>query len=109
MFIFDKTINAKNTSPGTLRKVFFGSENMTIAKVSLTIGTIGELHEHPHEQMSYIISGSFNYRVGLIENRVNSGDVIYIPSNEKYQCECLESGEILDIFVPMRKDFLIEN
>ncbi|WP_272536351.1 MULTISPECIES: cupin domain-containing protein [unclassified Providencia] len=109
MFIFDKTINAKNTSPGTLRKVFFGSENMTIAKVSLTIGTIGELHEHPHEQMSYIISGSFNYRVGLIENRVNSGDVIYIPSNEKHQCECLESGEILDIFVPMRKDFLIEN
>lgn len=34
--------------------------------------------------MSYIVSGSFNYRVGLIENRVNSGDVIYIPSNEKH-------------------------
>ncbi|HHE6468455.1 TPA: cupin domain-containing protein [Providencia rettgeri] len=109
MFIFDKTINAKNISPGTLRKIFFGSENIMIAKVSLTSGTVGELHEHFHEQMSYIISGSFNYRVGLMENIVNSGDVIYIPPNEKHQCECLESGEILDIFVPMRKDFLINN
>ncbi len=89
MFIFDKTINAKNISPGTSRKIFLGSENMMIAKVLLTTGTVGELHEHPHEQMSYIVSGSFNYRVGLIENRVNSGDVIYIPSNEKHQCECL--------------------
>lgn len=107
MFIFDNDITAKNIAPGTLRKLFLGSENMMIAKVFLTGGTIGELHEHPHEQMSYILSGTFKFRIGNSEQVVNGGDVVYIPSHAKHQSECLVSGEILDIFVPMRKDFLI--
>ena len=106
MFIFDKDIMAKNIAPGTLRKIFLGSKNMMIAKISLATGTLGELHQHQHEQMSYILSGSFNYRVGAIVKVVSSGDVIYVPSNEEHQCVCLLDGEILDIFVPMREDFI---
>ncbi|MEQ4674871.1 cupin domain-containing protein [Providencia vermicola] len=107
MFIFDNDIEAKNIAPGTLRKIFLGSENMMMVKVSLITGTMGELHEHQHEQMSYILSGKFKFRIGEREKIVSSGDVVYVPSNEKHQSECLISGEILDVFVPMRKDFLI--
>lgn len=107
MFIFDKNIETKNIAPGTLRKIFLGSENMMMVKVSLIKGTIGELHEHQHEQMSYILSGKFKFRIGDSEKIVDSGDVVYIPSYEKHQSECLISGEILDVFAPMRKDFLV--
>ncbi|HDN2510564.1 TPA: cupin domain-containing protein [Providencia rettgeri] len=107
MFIFDNDIEAKNIAPGTLRKIFLGGENMMMVKVSLIAGTMGELHEHQHEQMSYILSGKFKFRIGEREKIVNGGDVVYVPSHEKHQSECLISGEILDVFVPMRKDFLI--
>lgn len=106
MFIFDKEIEAKNIASGTRRKLFPGSENMMIARLSFTAGTSGDLHAHLHEQMSYILKGKFRYQVGHVTKEVGEGDVVYIPSNEKHRCECLSNGEILDIFVPMRKDFL---
>ncbi|ELZ5938793.1 cupin domain-containing protein [Providencia stuartii] len=106
MFIFDKETEAKNIALGTRRKLFPGSENMMIARLSFTAGTLGDLHSHPHEQMSYILKGKFRYQIGDVSKEVGEGDVVYIPSNEKHRCECLSHGEILDIFVPMRKDFL---
>lgn len=44
--------------------------------------------------------------MGHVTKEVGEGDVVYIPSNEKHRCECLSNGEILDIFVPMRKRLL---
>ncbi|MHB7673060.1 cupin domain-containing protein, partial [Providencia stuartii] len=78
MFIFDKEIEAKNIASGTRRKLFPGSENMMIARLSFTAGTSGDLHAHPHEQMSYILKGKFRYQVGHVTKEVGEGDVVYL-------------------------------
>lgn len=65
MFIFDKEIEAKNIASGTRRKLFPGSENMMIARLSFTTGTSGDLHAHPHEQMSYILKGNLDIKWGM--------------------------------------------
>ena len=37
---------------------------------------------------------------------VKQGDSVYMPSNAEHGVTCLEEGILVDVFNPMRKDFL---
>jgi len=51
-------------------------------------GAVGTLHNHPHEQLTYVL------------------DALYKEPNVMHGCVCLEKGVLLDNFTPMRKDFI---
>ena len=70
-------------------------------EASFEKGAVGTMHRHPHEQVSYILSGSFGKKYIL-----HKGDSYYVAPNENHGATALEDAVILDIFTPQREDFL---
>jgi len=69
-------------------------------------GAAGALHCHPHSQITYILSGKFQFTVGEETKIVEAGDTILEIEGVVHGCTCLESGVMLDVFTPMREDFI---
>ncbi|MBT2654591.1 cupin domain-containing protein [Bacillus sp. ISL-18] len=78
-----------------------------MAEVSFQKDAIGAIHSHPHEQVCYIVQGSFEFRLDGKIQRVEKGDSIYVPSNTLHGVRALEDNSIiLDVFTPQREDFV---
>jgi quercetin dioxygenase-like cupin family protein len=92
--------------PGVIRQIIGYDSNIMMVKVSFAKGSLGYKHQHPHQQISYILSGKFEVNIdGKIET-LESGDAFIAPSNTEHELKCLEGGVIIDSFSPLRKDFL---
>ena len=77
-----------------------------IVEVHFETGAIGAVHTHPHLQSTYILEGRFCFQIGKEEVVVSKGDTIAFPSSILHGTVCLERGVLLDIFTPMREDFV---
>jgi quercetin dioxygenase-like cupin family protein len=64
------------------------------------------LHDHIHEQAGYIAEGSFEFIIGEETVVFKKGDSFYIPSQIPHGCTALEDGIVVDVFSPIREDFL---
>lgn len=106
MFVYNCEIPLENLGGGVQRKILAYSENIMAVEVHFEQGAIGTLHSHPHEQLTYVLSGSFEFTIGDETKIVNTGDVLYKQPNVMHGCVCLEKGVLLDTFTPMRKDFI---
>ena len=69
-------------------------------------GAVGDLHNHPHVQSTFVSSGRFRFTLGEEEQEVGPGDSFVIPSGQTHGCVCLEPGVLIDSFTPRRDDFL---
>ncbi|MGO1243359.1 MAG: cupin domain-containing protein [Sphingobacterium sp.] len=91
---------------GVFRKVLVHNQDLMLVSVKFESGAIGEVHQHPHVQTSYVQSGKFLYTIGDKQQLLNSGDGCIVPTNAWHGCECLEKGVLIDSFTPRRDDFL---
>ncbi|GAA6182532.1 cupin domain-containing protein [Shimia sp. NS0008-38b] len=91
---------------GLARKVAAYSDNVMCVEVHFEAGTIAALHSHPHEQITYVISGKFEFQVGEETYVVSAGDSLYKQPDILHGATCLEAGTLLDIFTPHREDFV---
>ncbi|WP_405401824.1 cupin domain-containing protein [Paracoccus sp. Ld10] len=91
---------------GLTRKVAAHNDNVMCVEVHFETGTVAALHSHPHEQITYVISGKFAFTVGTETYTVSAGDSLYKQPNIEHGATCLEAGTLLDIFTPHRADFL---
>ncbi len=87
------------------RKIITGEREM-LAQIYLKRGCLVPMHSHESEQMTYILQGSLKFLVGGDEITVREGEVLYIPSWVEHQAEALEDTFELDVFSPIRKDWL---
>ena len=67
---------------------------------------VGALHHHPHTQITYVVSGAFEFTVDGVTHTVRAGDTILKEDGVEHGCVCTEAGILLDIFTPMREDFV---
>ena len=107
-FYFGKDIKAKDLGGGVTRKVLAHSDNLMLCELHFEKGAVGKLHHHEHTQISYVISGAFEFEIDGVKKVVRAGDSLYKQSNVEHGCVCLEEGVLLDIFTPERKEFLGE-
>jgi quercetin dioxygenase-like cupin family protein len=87
------------------RKIVIGEREM-MAQVYLKRGCLVPMHSHDSEQMTYILQGALKFLVGGEEITVREGEVLHIPSSIEHQAEALEDTFELDVFSPIRKDWL---
>ncbi len=92
--------------PGVTRRILNYCDEMMMCEITFEKGARGNLHAHPHIQMSYVGAGSFEFTVGNEVKVVNKGDSVLIPSGAQHGVLCLEAGILVDIFNPKREDFL---
>ena len=87
------------------RKIVTGEREM-LAQVYLKRGCLVPMHSHESEQMTYVLQGALKFLVGGEEITLREGEVLHIPSRVPHQAEALEDTFELDIFTPIRKDWL---
>lgn len=107
MYVENKNIPLTDLGGGVVRKVLAYSENLMNVELKFEKGAVGAKHKHPHEQIGYIISGSLLYQEEGKEDKVlGTGDSYYVEPNVEHGVVALEDTMLLDIFTPMRKDFV---
>jgi quercetin dioxygenase-like cupin family protein len=88
------------------RKIVAGEREMLV-QVYLKRGCLVPLHSHASEQMTYVLQGGLKFLVGGEEITVREGEVIHIPSGVEHQAEALEDTFELDVFSPVRVEWLV--
>lgn len=106
MFIDGNEVALEDLGDGVKRKILAYSDNIMAVEVHFEQGAIGPLHHHPHEQLTYVLSGEFEFTIGDETKIVRAGDALYKKPNVVHGCKCLKPGVLLDNFTPMREDFL---
>jgi quercetin dioxygenase-like cupin family protein len=87
------------------RKLVTGEREM-LAQIYLKKGALVPMHKHESEQMSYVLQGALRFWIGGEEITVREGEVLHIPSWVEHQAEALEDTFELDVFSPIRQDWL---
>ncbi|MEJ7644553.1 MAG: cupin domain-containing protein [Chryseolinea sp.] len=105
-FIFDSEIAWDDLGGGLKRKIMSFDNTMMMVKIAFETGSIGMLHNHVHTQMSYVESGAFEVTIGDRKEMLKEGDGFFIPSFVMHGVVCTEAGVLIDIFSPMREDFV---
>ena len=77
-----------------------------MVKIYFPKGAIGYEHHHPHSQVSYVLSGTFEVNIDGQKKVLKTGDSFFVPSNKKHGVLNLEEGYLVDVFSPKRNDFL---
>ncbi|MBU3024925.1 cupin domain-containing protein [Zobellia galactanivorans] len=107
-FNFDE-MASETIGEGIKRKWFHGEKGqMTI--FDLEEGAHIPWHQHPNEQITYIMSGKVKIKT-LVDGKeefviVSGGEVIVFPENVPHEFWALEKTVDLDVHVPVREDWL---
>ena len=91
---------------GTTRRILAYNDELMSVEVAFETGSVGAVHTHPHTQLSYVLSGRFDYTVDGETAHLRPGDSIVVPSGLPHGTVCVEKGVLLDVFNPKRDDFL---
>ena len=81
------------------------TDNMTIAFVDVDAGAELPEHAHPHEQVTNLLEGEFEFVLGGETMLLKPGLSVVIPSNVPHSGRALTACRILDVFQPVREDF----
>lgn len=96
----------EEASPGVERRVLAYCDELMCVENTFRAGAIGAMHHHPHTQITYVASGRFSFTIDGETREVGPGDTMLKTDGVVHGCVCLEAGVLLDIFTPMREDFL---
>lgn len=91
---------------GVSRKILGWDNQIMMVKVKFEKGAEGSPHRHFHTQATYCAEGRFEFTIGDEKKIVNAGDGVYIEPNILHGAVCLENGVLVDVFSPVREDFL---
>jgi len=91
---------------GTRRMILGYAPEMLMMRNVFQAGAEGPLHSHPHVQSSYVVSGLFDITIGGVTRRVGPGDGFLVEGGVEHAARCIEAGEVIEVFTPIRDDFL---
>jgi len=107
-FVPGKDVEPEQVGAGVTRQILGFDDSILMARAAFSDGSIGYVHSHPHSQVTYVESGVFDFTIGSETRRLKSGDGTYIPPGIDHGAVCVEAGVLLDVFSPIREDFLEE-
>lgn len=105
-FIENSGVEREEVAPGVVRQIMGYNEQIMLVRVCFEKGSEGYVHKHFHSQVTYIESGKFDVMIDGKNRVLGAGDCFYIPPNEDHGAVCLESGVLIDVFSPIRADFM---
>lgn len=105
-FILTSKMEWEDLGGGVSRK-FLGYDNqIMMVQVKFEKGAVGSPHQHFHTQSTYCAAGKFEFTIDGEVQLVEAGDGVYIAPNLLHSALCLEEGILIDVFSPVREDFL---
>lgn len=80
-------------------------DRLTLGEVELAAGAAVPLHQHPHDQISYLLAGRAECTAGGETRMLEPGMCALIPGNMPHSFRALTACRVLDVFTPVRDDF----
>lgn len=93
---------------GVAMKTLVHGENTLCAEFHLEAGNLLPMHAHDQEQTGYLISGSIQLTIGNETFSVEPGDSWCIPGNVIHGARIISDSVAIEMFSPVRKDYLPE-
>lgn len=95
--------------PGIRRQTIASGARMMQMRVRLDKGSHLPEHQHPHEQITYVVSGRLRMLVAGVARELGPGDSLYLDSQVRHAVDVLEDALVIDTFSPPREDLLAED
>ncbi len=105
-FLIGEEIEWEIVAEGVKRKIMGYDDKIMLVKVHFEEGGIGAMHEHYHSQVTYVVDGEFELTIGEETKLLKGGDSFYIPPHVLHGAVCKKSGVLIDVFSPIREDFM---
>lgn len=105
-FLIDSETDWEVVGEGIKRKIMGYDDKLMMVNVLFEKGAIGTLHEHYHSQVTNVSKGTFEVIIGGVSKVMKQGDCFYIPPHIVHGVVCLEDGLLIDVFSPIREDFI---
>jgi quercetin dioxygenase-like cupin family protein len=99
-----KNIPPKNLMPG-ITGYYAHGENMTFGLVELKAGSSVPLHQHVHEQITYIVEGQLDMIIGGEPCSLTASMYHIISSNTPHAAVAKTDCKVIDVFSPVREDY----
>src|SRR5262245_58541620 len=87
------------------RRLLCGDHGM-IVFWSIGAGVHVQSHNHPTEQIVWVLKGEMEFRLGTERRVCGRGDVVVVPGFEEHEAWFRADTEVIDFFAPPRRDFL---
>jgi len=96
----------KEVMTGVRLKTLVHGERTLLTEVRFKKGAVVPEHQHPHEQTGYLISGSLRFFSGNKETIALPGHSWNMPGGYPHGAEALEESVVIEVFSPVREDYL---
>jgi quercetin dioxygenase-like cupin family protein len=101
-------VPATRIADGIDRQMVVG-EKLMMCRLTLQPHIDTPVHSHPHEQMTIIERGRVRFTIEGDTRVVAPGDILHFPPNVAHGATMLDEEVVLiDIFTPIREDFLVQ-
>jgi len=64
-------------------------------------------HEHAHEQITFILEGEMEFRLGDEIKILKAGEGVTVPSNIKHSVYAISPVKVVDAWNPIREDYVV--
>ena len=91
---------------GIEQKTLVYGEKTLMTEFLLKEGSTLPLHAHPQEQTGYLVKGRIRLAIGKEEYEAQPGDSWCIPSGVEHGAEIIEDSVAIEVFSPVREDYL---
>ena len=104
MFQKFSDVPVKEIAPGFFAQPVH-TENNTVNFLEVKAGSEMKLHNHPHEQSSYVLKGEFEMTVDGVTKVLTAEDFVVIPGMIWHSGRAITDCTLIDVFSPVREDF----
>lgn len=108
MFYEIDTNGYRQALAGVRYKTLVHGERTLLGEFHLDAGAVVPVHSHPHEQTGYVVSGHMGFTIGDEHFDAVPGTSWCIPSNVPHGVTVLEDTVVVEVFSPVREDYLPE-
>lgn len=99
----------KQALPGIRMKTLVHGEKTLFSEFRMEANSQLPRHSHIYEQTGYLVKGRIRLTIGEETVEVGPGDSWCIPGNTEHCAEILEDSLAIEVFSPVREDYLPEN
>jgi len=91
---------------GVEMKTLAHGDKTLLAEFHLSSGAAIPMHAHIYEQTGYLVSGRMRFTIGSEQYECTPGDTWCIAGDVEHGVEVLEDSVVVEVFSPVREDYL---
>jgi quercetin dioxygenase-like cupin family protein len=91
--------------PGLCRRTLAWGERIMLLENTFEPGAEMSTHSHPHEQITYVVSGEIDILLEEETYHLEPGDSLLLPSNCPHGVRTSKGAVVIDVFAPPRVEF----